>query len=643
MKNETTISPAETDGGVAGGGPVDAGVKSNDGLIGLGDIRVGDRLAAGKLKTALANAKHEGWNKWIKSEADEHALLAGCHFDLHQALRACYYFEGHLIMAEDRWAGQPFKLMDWQKYDVLMPMYGWLWPDGTRRFRTNYIEVAKKNGKSGLCSGIAIKSVEDDGIHGATVYCAGNDYKQARIVWEGARDMVQYSPYFEGRLEVKDSTSHIVNYRYNSNLVPLSADSPHSKEGLKPYALIFDELHSYKNRKLWNVFKYSTRNREQWLIVIITTAGVYDKTSTYWEQHEKALRILDGEIFDDRFLAYVTHVDYEKAANHDMEYLGKPETWHLANPSLGVILNEGDFADDFKEAAANPSLWNTFLRYRMNVPTEQAVRWIMMDKWDACGGPIDLQSLNGRECYGGLDMSSTEDITAFVLVFPREADVAEELMGEDIADLSNTVYEGIEEDEKDENGDPILRPPSRLLYEYDVLVYCWVPSENAQKRQEKDHVPYIEWAKRGFIELTSGDKIDDNRIASVIKRAYELYDIREIAYDPWNAAHMATELENYGITMVEFRQILSKMAGPTAYTEVLVNRRKLHHGDHPALRWAASNVQVYVDPNNNKRPVKDKSKEKIDPMVALIMGIGRAMLHENTTMSIYETEDIMAI
>jgi phage terminase large subunit-like protein len=208
------------------------------------------------------------------------------------------------------------------------------------------------------------------------------------------------------------------------------------------------------------------------------------------------------------------------------------------------------------------------------------------------------------------------------------------------------VYDGVvsneEEETKPGEGDTKdAKVPSRLRFEYDVLVWCWCPKENAKTRQEKDGIPYMEWAARGQIELTPGDYIDHSRIRNVALRANELYDIREIAHDPWNAAQIAVELSEAGITMVEFRQILSKFAAPTAYTEVLVNKGKLHHGDHPVLRFCASNVQVIVNANGDKRPAKDKSKEKIDLIVALIMGVGRAMLHEGEGYSVYENNDVI--
>jgi len=606
----------------------------------MGDITHGDRLAAGKLITAKAKAKREGWDRWIKNAADEHALLAGCYFDERAALKVCWYFETQLVMAEERWAGKPFLLMDWQKYDVLMPMFGWKWPDGTRRFRNCWIEVAKKNGKSGLCSGITIYLADADAVQGGNVYTAGIDLPQAGIVWKGAADMVNVSPNVRERLRVIESTSRIVNYAKNAAILKISADTPESKEGFKPYAMVVDEVHAYKSRKLFDVTEYAMVSKKQWMKVFITTAGIIDQSTFYWDEHNKALAIRKGELFDDRYFQYIAAPDYERAAKHDMEYLGDPATWRTANPSLGEILSEEDFQRDFDEARKNPAKWNNFLRYRLNVPTEQSIRWIMMDKWDACGGPVDIESLKGKECYGGLDMSSTEDLTAFVLVFPRDTETVEDVDAVDVANQTGQVYEGINDSA---DGTQEAKVPSRLLYDYDVLVWCWVPEETAKTRQEKDSVPYIEWAKRGFLELTPGNMINHSRVRNVVLRCSQIYDIKEIAYDPWNAGQIAVELQEEGITMVEFCQKLSKFAAPTAYTEVLVNKGKLHHGDHPVLRWCASNVQVTVDSNNNKRPAKDKSKEKIDCMVATIMAVGRAMLHEGAEVSVYAKEKMLVL
>src|SRR5262245_18091875 len=310
---------------------------------------------------------------------------------------------------------------------------------------------------------------------GAEIYSAAVDRDQASIVFNEAANMVEASPHLSSKLGVIRSTKRIVDHRSRSSYKALSADVP-AKEGLNAHAILIDELHAQKNRDLWDALRYAGASRRQPLHLSITTAG-YDRHSICWEQHDYALKVLDGTIEDLSFFAYV-------AAAADEDDWTDPEVWKKANPSFGVTMSAEQFAEDCKEAQESPAKENSFRRYRLNQWTEQDVRWLNMQKWDACA--TTPNALEGRYCFAGLDLSCTTDVSALVLVFPIED-------------------------------------------QYDVRCFFWVPEEGARLRERRDHVPYTQWIRQKYIEATPGEVVDFEVIRRRIKELGERYQIREIA------------------------------------------------------------------------------------------------------------------
>jgi phage terminase large subunit-like protein len=525
------------------------------------------------LAQLLANAEVDGWREWVRSEADEKAVLAGHRFDIDAANRVKTFFLSFLCHSKGQWANQPFVLLDWQWLDVVAPLFGWIRPDGTRRYRRGYLEVPKKNGKSTLLAGLSLYLLAGDREPGAEIYSAAVDRDQASIVFNEAAQMVDSSPQLSQRLRVIRSTKRITFQKKNSVYRALSADVP-AKEGLNAHAVLIDELHAQKNRDLWDTLRYAGASRRQPLHLSITTAG-YDRHSICWEQHQYAQAVLENTVEDLSFFAYMTGAGMEEDWTSE-------EVWRRVNPSFGVIIDPDQFREDCTEARQSPAKENGFRRYRLNQWTEQDVRWLALEKWDACG--IPLEDLEGRECWAGLDLSSTTDITALVLVFP----------GED---------------------------------RYDVLPYFWVPEEGAHQRERRDRVPYRQWIKQGFIEATPGEVIDYDRIRARINELGEKYRIQEIALDRWNATQLATQLTGDGFEMVAFGQGYASMNAPTKKLEEVVLSGKLAHGGNPVLRWMAGNVSIETDAADNWKPSKKKSPERIDGVVALIMGLDRATTH----------------
>lgn len=515
------------------------------------------------------------------------------YFDEKSAQIACNFFEKLLRHSKGEWAGKPFALLEWQKRDIIRPLFGWKRKsDGTRRYRTAYIEIPRKNGKSTISAGIALCLLYADGEPAAEVYSAAADRDQASIVFEEAKRMVEASPELKKRSNVW-KRSIFVGESLSSYKV-LSADAP-TKHGLNAHGIIFDELHAQPDRELWDVLTTSTGARRQPLTVAITTAG-FDRNSVCYEQHEYGRQVLAGVIDDPTFFAYI-------AAADDKDDWTASATWSKANPSLGQTVKLEYLEQECRKAMNSPAYQNTFRRLHLNQWTQQETRWLDLQAWDKCGAPFDPKLLEGAQCYGGLDLASSSDIAAFVLDFPNEA-------GEDEM--------------------------------HTLLPFFWIPSENLIERARKDRVPYDAWARAGLIRTTPGNVIDYGHIVRDIEALAEIYNIREIAFDRWGAFQVSQQLEGAGLTMVGFGQGFQSMSGPTKELLRLVLDGKVRHGGNAVLRWMADNVVVSSDPSGNVKPNKQKSREKIDGIVAGIMALDRAMRHGNS-ISVYEKRGIREV
>jgi phage terminase large subunit-like protein len=505
-----------------------------------------------------------------------------CWYDAEAADRAIGFFKDCLTHVKGEKAGLPFELDSWQK-DIVGALFGWKRPDGTRRFRTAYIEIPRKNGKSTLCAGLALYMLFSDGEAGAEVYSAAAEREQASIVFDIAAQMVASEAIL--RDNSKTFRKSIAVERTASSYKVLSADA-YTKHGLNASAIIFDELHAQPNRDLWDVLATSTGARVQPLTIAITTAG-YDRNSICWEQHEYASKIRDGIIEDDSFLPCIYGADKEDDFKDEA-------TWIKANPAYGISIRKDYLEREAFRAGEMPSYENTFRRLHLNQWTEQAVRWLPMDRWDEAE---PFAEFDGRPCWGGLDLASTTDIAAFVLVCPD-----------------------------DEGG-------------IDVLPTFWIPAENARLRERRDRVPYEAWIKQGLIRATEGDVIDFNQIREDILKMHEKYNIQDVAVDRWNSTSLVTDLEGEGVKVAMFGQGFRSMSAPSKDLEALVMGRKCHHGNNAVMRWMASNVSIQSDPAANIKPSKKTSTEKIDGIVALVMALARSSQAGNTG-SVYDDRGI---
>lgn len=491
--------------------------------------------------------------------------------------------------------GKPFTLLPWQK-KIISDIFGTVREDDPtmRQYNTAYIEIGKKNGKSELGAAIALNMLVNDKEWKAEVYSCAADRTQAAIVFDVACDMVRQSPMLSKLIKIIPSTKRMV-YEPTGSIYQVLSSEVTTKHGLNVSACIFDELHAQPNRALYDVMTQGSGDaRKQPLWLFLTTAGT-DRNSICWEVHQKATDILEGRKADLRFYPVIFGLP-DDADWHD------EKNWYKCNPSLDYTITIDKVRDAYHKALETPADENMFRQLRLNQWVKQSVRWMPMDKWDECGTAVDPYELQGRVCYGGLDLSSTSDLTTLVLVFPPR-----------------------DEDEP-----------------YTVLPFFWLPEETLQLRVRRDHVMYDQWEKLGFLNTTEGNVVHYGFIEKFICELGERYDIREIAYDRWNASMMVQTLEDDGFTMIPFGQGFRDMSPPTKELMRLVLEHKISHGGHPVLRWNMDNAFVRTDPAGNLKIDKEKSTEKVDGAVAMVMGLDRAMKNQNGG-SIYDVRDMIIL
>ena len=504
-------------------------------------------------------------------------------------------FIENLCHTKGTWAGKPFELIDWQE-QIIRDLFGTLKPNGYRQFNTAYIEIPKKQGKSELAAAVALLLTCGDGEERAEVYGCAADRQQAAIVFDVAADMVRMCPALSKRVKILASQKRLIYTPTNSFYQVLSAEA-YSKHGFNIHGIVFDELHTQPNRKLFDVMtKGSGDARMQPLYFLITTAGT-DTHSICYETHQKAKDIIEGRKIDPTFYPVIYGAD-------ESDDWTDPKVWKKANPSLDITVGIDKVKAACDSAKQNPGEENAFRQLRLNQWVKQAVRWMPMEKWDKCAFAVDEDELEGRVCYGGLDLSSTTDITAFVLVFPP-------LDNED---------------------------------KYIILPYFWIPEDNLTLRVNRDHVPYDVWERHGYLQTTEGNVVHYGFIEQFIERLGERFNIREIAFDRWGAVQMVQNLEGMGFTVVPFGQGFKDMSPPTKELMKLVLEQKIAHGGHPVLRWNMDNIYIRTDPAGNIKADKEKSTEKIDGAVATIMALDRAIRCGNDHgASVYDERGILFI
>lgn len=527
---------------------------------------------------------------------DPIATAGDCWFDAKAAENAIEFIEECCRHVKGELAGTPLVLQDWQRAFVGC-LFGWKRTDGTRRYREALLYIPRKNGKTALAAAIVCLVLFTDQEPGAECYSAAAEREQARLCFEPVVSMIRAEPEMNNRAKIFKYAVTVGDSSYKA----ISAEAG-SKHGFNTHLLINDELHVHRTSELTDVLLTSMGARKQPLAVHLTTADYHRPESVCNLKHDYASKVRDGILPDQSFLPVI----YQASPDDDWQ---DEATWAKANPNLGVSIDIDYLRRECRKAIEQPTYENTFKRLHLNIITEQDVRFLQMEKWDKChaeesitpqiveeGGYRSVESLVGQVCCAGLDLSTTTDLTCLSLVFPQETG-------------------------------------------YRVLPFFFAPRERAIQREKRDRVPYLTWARQGFIELTEGDVVDYGMIRRRINELREHYDIREIACDRWNAAQIIQDLGNDGFTMVEFGQGMASMSGPTKELEKQVIAGTLDHGSHPVLRWNASNVTVEKDAADNYKPNKAKSTGRIDGIVATIMGLDRSSVYL-PQVSFYDTNEL---
>lgn len=544
---------------------------------------IAGKIVAGEL-VILACERHMKDLKTAKNR--------GLFFDVDAAQYAIDFFK-YLRLWEGEWAGCVFELQSWQQF-IVGSLFGWKNDDGLRRFRVAYNEVSRKNGKSPLLAGIGLYMLIADEEPGAQVFSAATKRDQAKIIWNHAAQMIKRSPALSKRVKVFLGRGNMHVPATDSKFEPLGADAD-TTDGLNISCALVDELHAHKTRAMWDVLETATGSRRQPLQATITTAGT-DRLSVCYELHEYSIQILKGLINDDTFFAYIATMDEKDDWKNE-------KVWPKANPNLNVSVKIDDLRRKAEKAKQIPAAQNAFQRLHLNVWTQQINRWLNLDVWDEQAGIVDEEALAGRKCYGGLDLSSVSDLTAWVMAFPD------------------------------------LDEPE------DIYLVCrfWCPESKLHDKQNKYQSQYQVWAKQGWLKATPGDAIDYAFVKAQIMKDAATFDLIDLNIDRlFQAAQVGMELQEEGLVVVGMGQGFLSMAAPVAEFERRLLRRKIHHGGNPVLRWMADNVAVKQDPAGNLKPDKSNSQGKIDGIVSAIMALDRVMRHEESK-SVYDKRGMRSL
>ena len=526
----------------------------------------------------------------------------GIWFDEDAAARAVEFFS-YLKHWKGEWAGRPFVLSEWQERDIIRPLFGWMvLPAGIsavqakrmapeqrraagilRRFRTAYIEVPRKNGKTELAAAIGLYLLVADNEAGAEVYSVATHRDQARICWESAWRMVKASP--ELRKRAQTPKTAIIVPAIAATFRPLASDED-SLEGLGPHGAIIDEYHAHRTDAVYNVIVTGAGARRQPLMLVITTAGI-GQSGPCWREHCYAENILSGgEGFrNDSYFAFIASAD-------PVDDWESEETWRRANPNYGVSVYPKYLRDQAVKARGNKSFLNAFKRYHLNLWVGAAEAWIDPLRWAALADrEFPKDRLLGRECVLGIDLSRTIDLTALSLVFPPCPD------------------------------DEFWRTICRF----------WVPEERIAQRAQNDRVPYDVWAREGWIQSTPGNVVDYDFVEAALRRDLAAYDVKGVGIDPWNATKFISDLQAGGIdNLIEVRQGPISLSAPMKEIERLIFQKALKHDGNPVLAWNMSNVALREDVNMNIAPDKRKSRERIDGVSAMVTAMRLAVASDES-------------
>jgi len=526
------------------------------------------------------------WQTFKPGGFDPYVQAEGFYLDQAAGQKIIDFFESCLTHVRGVMKGKPFLLDLWLKA-IVGHLYGWRSErTGQRRFQELLLLVPRKNAKSLLGAGLALTELFMGDPDGPEIMIGSGDREQARQMLDTIKLMIQQEAELRGRLEV---FKNVVKYKSRDGWLKVVSSESYNLHGANLSACFVDETHVV-NRELVETMATSQGSRAEPLFVNMSTAG-YDRHSILYEKRDYALKVQNGIIQDPAFMGII----YEAEPESDWK---DPATWFAANPGLGRSINLSFLERECARAQESPAFEATFKRLYLNIWTEAESPWLQMAKFDACVGT--LPDLTGRPCYGGLDLSTTTDLSAFVLVFPPRDD-------------EEPFY---------------------------VIPFCWCPADAIRDRSRRDKVPYNVWAKQGFIETTPGEVIDYSYISNRIDQAAKDYDLKAIVFDRWGSTKIIQTIEEQGLDVVEFGQGYKSMSPPTKELMKLILERKVVFPVNPVLRWNASNVVVELDAAGNIKMSKKRSIEKIDLMIAMVMGLDGAIRNKEEH-SIYNERELL--
>jgi phage terminase large subunit-like protein len=537
----------------------------------------GRDVLSGKIKTGkLTRLAVERHNKDLKEAANR-----GLFFCEDSARRALTMFR-YLRHSKGEWAGSAIELEPWQCW-IIACVFGWKYVDTEkRRFRTVYEEIARKNGKTTKLSGIGLYGLTKDDEGGPEIYSAATKRDQARILFDESGRMIRQSRPLSRRLDAQQHA--IYNPANFGKFVPLSADG-NTMDGLNPHFALVDELHAHKTPEVWDVLKSALGARSQPLIWAITTAG-FNKNGICYEVRDYAIKVLTGVIEDDQFFSIIYTLD-------DGDDWQDESNWIKANPNLGVSVSLDYLREQARQAAIMPTAKTNFLTKHLNVWVTGESLWCNIERWLKCAAPYSFEDIKGADrVYLGLDLNSVSDLASL--------------------------------------GGVAVMPDGR----WRVFGKHYLPEDAVNNGFRKTTVPFMQWHEQGYLTLTPGNVCDYNWIKADIRTLREQINVVEIAFDRWNSSQLVNDLMEDGAPMVQFGQGFASMNAPMKELERRYLAGEIEHMNDPVLTWAMSNLVADQDPAGNIKPAKNKSSEKIDPAVALIMAIGRAMLVDENPVSV---------
>ena len=509
------------------------------------------------------------------------------YYDDKEATKAISFIEKFCTHTKGDKSGKSLLLEPFQK-KIVGDLFGWKnKKTNLRRYKVGLIQLPRKNGKTTLAASI-ILYVLFSGERGNELYAAAGSRGQANIIFSICADMVRQNKHLSERAKVFRSS--IVNESKGNFFKSISAESS-TAHGFNAGFVLMDELHVQKNAELYQTLLTSQGARMQPLFISITTSG-YDKNSIGFEVYNYAKKVQEGSILDDGFYSCI----FEATKYDDISL---ESTWKKANPNYGISLRKDYMKREAQRAIDVPSYRNTFLRLHLNIWTDSQTAWLSHEEWMACHQDFDYSTLENMPCWGGLDLASTRDLTCLTLLFNVDG-------------------------------------------KFVFIPYIFIPEENAKKRSARDGVDYVAWLRDGHIFGTAGDVADYSFIRAKVNELSKKYRIQSICYDRWNASQLVIDLQNDGATLDPFGQGFVSMSMPTKTLEAEILSKNIIHNNNPCMNWCMSNISLQEDPAGNIKPSKKASKDKIDPVVALVMALGSHLTTESGE-SIYDTRGVLMV